>query len=161
MEQDASFPSDDATRRVIFALLLFALGTMFLPVLTSTPAANGRAERAATDFVVEMLAGALPLRSGLYTLGLIWLTYASLSLALLLVWTPKYHKPIGLIALLGLVTSSRSGLDAGQFASVLRQIEHAPGAGVDFQIAFHPAAYALWGLLALVLLLLWQERSTD
>jgi hypothetical protein len=60
-----------------------------------------------------------------------------------------------------LVTSSRSGLDAGQFASVLRQIEHAPGAGVDFQIAFHPAAYALWGLLALVLLLLWQERSTD
>jgi hypothetical protein len=157
MEQALSPPFARETRRVVLVLLLFALGTIFLPLLTSTPAANGRTEWAAIDFVAQMWAGKLPLERGLYTLGPLWLTYAALALAPLLIWLPQYHKPIALIAIGGLIVSTRTGLDDHKFDFVLRGIKHAPGAGVDFHIAFHPTAYALPALLALVLLLLSKE----
>jgi hypothetical protein len=161
MKQQPSQPFARGTRRAVLALLLLALGTIFLPLLTSTPAANGRTEWAAIDFVAQMAAGALPLKRGIYTLAPLWLTYAALVLTPLVILLPQYHKPIAIIALGGLIFSVRTVGADSKFNFVLRALKHAPGTGVDFQIAFHPTAYILPVLLALVLLVLSNERFVE
>lgn len=144
------------TRTTVAIAFALCLCTYFAPLFNISPAAFGKTEWSALDIVALA-----PTAKGLFPtiVRRLWVIYLVLGVGLLLLFLPRYVKPVSVCAWVALGLTGAALRSCYALPAILTKILKAQTGWRDGTISVHPEALVLPALLIFVLFLLWFESD--